>query len=47
MRGAGKRFHANDDHSRRPTYHDLVAATTSIEKQDAEDKKNLTSVRQR
>jgi hypothetical protein len=46
MGGAGKRFPANDDHSRRPTYHDLVAETTTIEKQDTVEKKNLTKLSQ-
>jgi hypothetical protein len=30
-----------------PTYHDLGAQTTTIEKQDSNQKKNLTRVRQR
>jgi hypothetical protein len=30
----------------RPTYHDLGAQTTSIEKQDSENKKNLTNLGQ-
>jgi hypothetical protein len=30
----------------RPTYHDLRAQTMTIEKQDSNEKKNLTSLRQ-